>query len=54
MSNAKPAPLAKGAWYTLIILTLVYVSNSIDRTVMSILIEPVKAEFSSPTASSAC
>lgn len=45
MSNAKPAPLAKGAWYTLIILTLVYVSNSIDRTVMSILIEPVKAEF---------
>ncbi|MFI8683885.1 MFS transporter [Brevundimonas diminuta] len=45
MSNPEPAPLAKGAWYTLIILTLVYVSNSIDRTVMSILIEPVKAEF---------
>jgi predicted MFS family arabinose efflux permease len=39
------APLAKGAWYTLVILTLVYVSNSIDRTAMSILIEPVKAEF---------
>lgn len=38
-------PLAKGAWYTLIILTLVYISNSIDRTVMSILIEPVKHEF---------
>lgn len=45
MANASTAPLAKGAWYTLIILTLVYVSNSIDRTAMSILIEPVKAEF---------
>jgi len=45
MANASPSPLAKGAWYTLVILTLVYVSNSIDRTAMSILIEPVKAEF---------
>jgi len=44
--NASPPPaLVKGAWYTLVILTLVYVSNSIDRTAMSILIEPVKAEF---------
>ena len=38
-------PVAKGGWYTLTILTLVYVSNSIDRTAMSILIEPVKHEF---------
>src|SRR5690606_9272996 len=45
MSGASATPVAKGAWYTLIVLTLVYVSNSIDRTVMSILIEPVKAEF---------
>jgi predicted MFS family arabinose efflux permease len=43
-TSSSPA-LAKGAWYTLVILTLVYVSNSIDRTAMSILIEPVKAEF---------
>ncbi|OYW25202.1 MAG: hypothetical protein B7Z44_19580 [Caulobacter sp. 12-67-6] len=45
MPNTSTTPLAKGAWYTLVILTLVYVSNSIDRTAMSILIEPVKAEF---------
>jgi len=45
MSGASATPVAKGAWYTLIVLTLVYVSNSIDRTAMSILIEPVKAEF---------
>jgi len=45
MPRAPKTPLAKGAWYTLVILTLVYVSNSIDRTAMSILIEPVKAEL---------
>jgi predicted MFS family arabinose efflux permease len=46
MARSTPSPVAKGAWYTLAMLTLVYVSNSIDRTAMSILIEPVKAEFS--------
>lgn len=45
MTSTSTTPLAKGAWYTLVVLTLVYVSNSIDRTAMSILIEPVKAEF---------
>ncbi|OYX57652.1 MAG: hypothetical protein B7Y86_05835 [Brevundimonas subvibrioides] len=45
MPTTSTSPLAKGAWYTLFILTLVYISNSIDRTAMSILIEPVKAEF---------
>ena len=43
-----PAPqkeaVAKGAWYTLAILTLVYMFNSVDRAVMSIVIEPVKQE----------
>ena len=37
--------VAKGAWYTLAILTLVYMFNSVDRSVMSIVIEPVKQEF---------
>lgn len=37
--------VAKGAWYTLTILTLVYMFNSVDRSVMSIVIEPVKGEF---------
>ncbi|MDP1632533.1 MAG: MFS transporter [Caulobacter sp.] len=38
-------PVAKGAWYTLFILTLVYMFNAVDRSVMSIVIEPVKREF---------
>ncbi|MDB5425603.1 MAG: transporter [Phenylobacterium sp.] len=37
--------VAKGAWYTLALLTLVYMFNSVDRSVMSIVIEPVKREF---------
>lgn len=37
--------VAKGGWYTLAILTLVYMFNSVDRSVMSIVIEPVKLEF---------
>lgn len=33
------------AWYTLIVLTLVYTCHYIDRSVLSILIEPIKHEF---------
>lgn len=33
------------AWYTLAILTLIYMFHSVDRSVMSIVIEPVKKEF---------
>jgi predicted MFS family arabinose efflux permease len=38
-------PISKGAWYTLAILTMVYVFNAVDRSVMSIVIEPVRHEF---------
>lgn len=37
--------VSRSAWYTLGVLTLVYVSNAIDRSAMSIVIEPVKREF---------
>jgi len=45
MSATRSAPVGKEAWYTLAVLTLIYVFNSIDRSVMSIIIEPVKHEF---------
>jgi predicted MFS family arabinose efflux permease len=37
--------LGAGAWYTLGLLTLIYTCHAIDRSVMSIVIEPVKHEF---------
>ncbi len=46
MPRAAKAPLTPRAWYTLAMLTLVHVSNAIDRTVMSILTEPVQPAFS--------
>jgi len=33
------------AWYALGILTLIYTLHSVDRSVMSVVIEPIKAEF---------
>lgn len=33
------------AWYSLLILTLIYVCHSVDRSVISIVLEPLKAEF---------
>ena len=32
-------------WYVLAVLTLGYIFNFIDRQVMTILLEPIKAEF---------
>lgn len=45
VSVLQPSRISRAAWYTLIILTLVYVSNAIDRSAMSIVIEPIKHEF---------
>lgn len=39
------SPITGRAWYALAILTLIYTLHSVDRSVMSIVIEPVKAEF---------
>lgn len=33
------------AWYTLAILTLIYTLHAVDRSVMSIVVEPIKKEF---------
>jgi len=42
---AAERPIGLSAWYALAILTLVYTLHSVDRSVMSVVIEPVKAEF---------
>lgn len=44
-TEAAERPIARGAWYALAVLTLVYVFNAVDRSVMSIVIEPVRHEF---------
>jgi len=36
---------AKSAWYALAVYTLMYVANNIDRSVMAIVVEPVRKEF---------
>jgi MFS family permease len=36
------------SWYALGLLTLVYVMNFLDRTVMFFLFTPIKAEFGLP------
>ncbi len=38
-------PTGRAAWYALAMFTLMYVANNIDRSIMSILIEPVRHEF---------
>ena len=45
IGDLQPSRISKAAWYTLIVLTLVYVTNAIDRSAMSIVIEPIKHEF---------
>jgi predicted MFS family arabinose efflux permease len=42
---AEHAPVSKAAWYALAILTCTYLANNIDRSIMSILAEPVRKEF---------
>ncbi len=37
--------IGRSAWYALAILTLIYTLHSVDRSVMSIVIEPIKSEF---------
>jgi len=42
------------AWYTLGILVVIYVMGSVDRAVPSVIVEPLKGEFASPTRRSGC
>ena len=43
-SDAAPRATAY-SWYVLAVLTLVYVSNHIDRQILAILIGPIKQEI---------
>jgi len=38
-------PVTGRAWYALVILTLIYTLHAVDRSVMSIMVEPIKKEF---------
>jgi predicted MFS family arabinose efflux permease len=42
---AAPAALGEGAWRGLILLTLIFTINSLDRSAMIVVIEPIKHEF---------
>jgi predicted MFS family arabinose efflux permease len=43
---AGPPPRVPGrAWYALAILTVIYTLHSVDRSVMSVVVEPLKTEF---------
>jgi MFS family permease len=45
-STPAPAPVSRGAaQYSLFLLLVVYVFNFIDRSILSILLEPIKEEF---------
>jgi len=52
-SPTAPSPIAataepkasRHAWYTLIILTLIYTCNAIDRGVINVVLEPLRKEF---------
>ena len=47
MSNdmVEPEPSRSGRWYILFILTSIFSIHYLDRTVMSVIIEPIKHEF---------
>ena len=45
MKASPSQPVSRAAWSGLSLLTLIYVCHSVDRSVMSIVVEPVKAEF---------
>lgn len=43
--STSEAPVASGAWYALAMLTLIYACHYLDRTVISIVAEPIRREF---------
>jgi predicted MFS family arabinose efflux permease len=44
-STEAQRPIPGRAWWALAVLTLIYMLHSVDRSVMSIVIEPIKKEF---------
>ena len=45
MANTKEYPAAKYAWYMVILLTIAYVFSFVDRYILGLLIEPIKADL---------
>jgi predicted MFS family arabinose efflux permease len=45
-SGEADRPVTARAWYALVILTLIYTLHAVDRSVMSVVVEPIKKEFS--------
>ena len=44
-SSSPPLPSPAYAWYTVVLLTIVYVFSFIDRYILALLVEPIKAEM---------
>ena len=42
---SKPLPSPAYAWYTVVLLTLVYVVSFIDRYILGLLVQPIKADM---------
>lgn len=44
-NNERTYPSSKYAWYTVIVLTVAYVLSFVDRYILGLLIEPIKADL---------
>ncbi|QTD55164.1 MFS transporter [Parasphingorhabdus cellanae] len=42
---AKPYPSAAAGWFLVVMLTIAYIFSFVDRYILGLLIEPIKAEF---------
>ncbi|MDB5883997.1 MAG: Major facilitator transporter [Polaromonas sp.] len=40
-----PQPVPQGSWYALVVLTLIYACHYLDRSIISIVAEPIRREF---------
>ena len=43
--DATPYPSAAAGWFLVIMLTIAYIFSFVDRYILGLLIEPIKAEF---------
>ena len=44
-SPSVPRPAPAAAWYTVVLLTAAYVFSFIDRYILGLLVEPIKADM---------
>ena len=45
MSESKPSPSAAAGWFLVVMLTIAYIFSFVDRYMLGLLIQPIKAEF---------